>query len=98
MSFHDVKMGLERPVGLDEQMRIHSDVSAMRKAIFFGQWDSSLIRACLDRAAHAGLSGEETYVLLAYQALISLEGFYQDRLELTRLDIRAPWVMPEKKP
>jgi len=97
MSFPDMKMGLERPHALEDQLAIQSDVSAMRKAIFRGQFESSLIRACMNTAQHNGLSGEETYVLLAYQALISLEGFWQDQLKLARLDIRAPFIMKPPK-
>lgn len=98
MTFPDMRMGLEQPKSLEEQLKIQSDVSAMRKAITFGQRDSSLINRCLRVAEHNGLSGEETYVLLAYHALVQLEGMWERQLKLASLDIRAPFVAPFVKP
>lgn len=90
MSFGDMKMGLKRPETLDEQLAIQADVSAMRKAITFGQRDSALINRCLRVAEHNGLSGEEMYVLLAYNALLQLEDFWRNHVKLGALDIRGP--------
>lgn len=98
MGFPDMKMGLEQPASLEEQLKIQSDVSAMRKAITFGQRDSSLINRCLRVAEHNGLSGEETMVLLAYHALVQLEGMWERQLKLAALDIRNPFfVAPHVK-
>jgi hypothetical protein len=94
MDFPEMKMGLKRPETLDEQLKIQADVSAMRKAITFGQRDSSLINRCLRIAEANGLSGEETYVLLAYNALLQLEDFWRDRLKLAVLDINPPTMQP----
>ena len=47
-----------------------------------GARDSALIRQCLDTAHYAGMSGEDTYVLLAYQALIQLENTYRQLEDL----------------
>ena len=96
MGFPDMKMGLERPATLDEQLKIQADVSAMRKAITFGQRDSALINRCLRVAEHNGLSGEETMVLLAYHALLQVEDFWRDRLKLSALDIHAPTMREGK--
>lgn len=90
MTFPNMRMGLEQPKALEEQLKIQSDVSAMRKAITFGQRDSSLINRCMQVAAHNGLSGEETYVLLAYHALVQLEGMWERQLKLASLDIHSP--------
>ena len=97
MPFPDMKMGLERPQSLDAQLAIQSDVSAMRKEITFGRRDSALIARCFDVAAHNGLSGEETYVLLAYHTLLQVEDFWRNQLKLSRLDIRAPMLRPGEK-
>lgn len=85
-------MGLDGPQTTEEQLKIQSDVSAMRRAITFGQRDSAIIRRCLIMAERNGLSGEETYVLLAYNALLELERSWQLNLKLQSLDIRAPFV------
>jgi len=90
IDFPEVRMGLKRPATVEEQMKIQADIGAMRKAITFGQRDSSLINRCLRVAEHNGLSGEETYVLLAYNALCQLEDFWQRQLKLSALDIHAP--------
>jgi len=95
MDFPEVKMGLKRPEKLDEQLAIQDDVRAMRKAIMFGQRDSSLINRCLRVAEHAGLNSEETMVLLAYESLCMLEQLYARELKRTMLDIRAPFFVKE---
>ena len=67
--FPEIKMGLPphnnvaKPPTFDE----------MRAAITKGQRDSALIAQCLRQAEYMGLSGEDKYVILAYQALIQLE-------------------------
>jgi hypothetical protein len=62
------------------------DVEAMRRAI---EEDSaregSLASQCLDAARAHGLSGEETYLLLAYQALLRLEETQQRSLYISDL-------------
>lgn len=95
MNFPEVKMGLKRPENLDQQLAIQDDVRAMRKAIVFRQRDSALISRCLRMAEHAGLSGEETMVLIAYNALCQLEELFERQLELSKLDIRVPFILKE---
>lgn len=82
-------MGIEQPKSVDEQLKIQADVSAMRKAITLGQRDSALINRCLRIAECNGLSGEEAYVLLAYHALIQLNGLWERQLKLSMLDLRG---------
>lgn len=94
MAFPRMRIGLEQPASTEQQLKIQADVSAMRKAITFGQRDSALINRCLQMAAHNGLSGEETYVALAYYALVQLEGMWEQTLRFSALDIRAPIVKP----
>jgi len=69
---------LTMPLGLPEPETAAGVIEAgtidgMRAAIRRGSYDSALIRASLMAAEHRGLSGEDTYVMLAYHALIALE-------------------------
>lgn len=95
MNFPEMKMGLKRPEKLEEQLAIHDDMRAMRRAIVFGQRDSALINRCLRVAEHAGLSSEETMVLLAYESLCMLQELHARELRRVMLDIRAPYFVKE---
>jgi hypothetical protein len=95
---YGIQMGLKRPATIEDQMKIQADIGAMRKAITFGQRDSALIQQCLRVAEANGLSGEETYVVLAYHALCQLEDFWQRQLKLTMLDVRQPFMRAEDQP
>lgn len=86
----NIQLGLKRPAIVEEQMKIAADIGAMRKAIMFGQRDSSIINRCLRIAEANGLSGEETYVLLAYHALCSLEDAWLFQTKLSVLDMLKP--------
>lgn len=57
----------------------------MREAIYNGQRDSALIKGTLDSANYLGLSGEDKYVLLAYQALIHLEDSHKRLMRVVSL-------------
>jgi hypothetical protein len=78
---HQITIGLRRPK--DEQPIANCsqcnriDLNELRKAIDRGQRDSVLIYRCLLQAQYAGLSGEDTYALLAYEALCQLEEYAQ---------------------
>jgi hypothetical protein len=66
-------------------------VAVMRRAIEQdGAREGSLIGECLDAARARGLSGEETYVFLAYQALLRLEETHQRHIYLSDI---APLYM-----
>lgn len=95
MDFPDVKMGLKRCANLDEQLAVHNDVRAMRKAITFGRRDSTLINRCLTVAEYAGLSGDEMMTLLAYESLCMLEELFARELQRSMLDIRAPFFVKD---
>jgi len=70
-------------------------VAAMRRAIEHdGTREGSLASQCLEAARARGLSGEETYLFLAYQALLRLEETRQRFIYLSDL---APFVESESK-
>lgn len=86
--FHEIRMGIPEPetaAGINAV----ADINGMRQAILKGQWESALIKQCMVQAMHAGLSGEDTYVLLAYHALIALEKSHQQNMKWIMLDPRA---------
>src|SRR6267378_324054 len=65
-------------------------VAVMRRSIEKdGAREGSLIGECLDAARARGLSGEETYVFLAYQALLRLEETHQRHIYLSDI---APFL------
>jgi hypothetical protein len=92
MRLDDMRMGLAKP-----EKSLYSDYNAMREAIERGARDSGLIHNCLMHARHAGLSGEDKYVLLAYHALLSLEEFYSRALQQARLS-PGPFILPVDAP
>jgi hypothetical protein len=65
-------------------------VAVMRRAIEQdGAREGGLIGECLDAARARGLSGEETYVFLAYQALLRLEETHERHIYLSDI---APFL------
>lgn len=59
-------------------------VAVMRRAIEQdGAREGSLVAECLETARARGLSGEETYVFIAYQALLRLEEAHQRHIYLS---------------
>ncbi len=97
MSLSNVKMGLDRPKSIEDQMAIHGDLREMRKAITRGQRDSALINVCMRMAEANGLTSEELYLSIAYHSLCQLETFWQDRVKLAMLDPRMnPLMQPDQ--
>lgn len=91
MAFPEIRLGLPPPEkGATEYLP--PDFNAMRKAIAEGARDSALIASCMRQAQHAGLSGEDTYVMLAFQALVRLEDYYQRALHLSRIRPLPPII------
>jgi hypothetical protein len=84
-----MRLGIAKPKTA-EQINVEADINGMRLAILKGSRDSALIRSCLDTARYAGLSGEDTYALLAYHALIHLEHHFQMTMERVKLDPKSP--------
>lgn len=78
-----IRLGLQEPAKAANG--IAPTCNEMRTAIHDGSYDSALIRQCLHTAHYAGMSGEDTYVLLAYQALVQLERTYQQLATLHNL-------------
>jgi len=71
-------------------------VAVMRRAIEQdGAREGSLICECLDAARARGLNGEETYVFLAYQALLRLEETHQQHIYLSDI---APFLESAPRP
>src|ERR1700719_346277 len=71
-------------------------VAVMRRAIEQdGAREGSLIGECLDAARARGLSGEETYVFLAYQALLRLEETHERHIYLSDI---APFLESAPRP
>lgn len=58
-------------------------VARMRRAIEEDAPRQSLIAECLNSARTIGLSGEDTYVFLAYHALLRLEEIHQSHIYLS---------------
>jgi hypothetical protein len=68
--FH-IKIGIERPEG--QQPGDPRDLTRMRQEIYLAMRDSALVRNIMYCADHEGLSAEDRYTLLAYEALVALE-------------------------
>ena len=65
-------------------------VAAMRRAIEQdGARQRSLVGECLEAARARGLSGEETYVFIAYQALLRLAETHERHIYLSNI---APFL------
>jgi hypothetical protein len=92
MSFPEMQVGVKRPETSEQQIEIQADISAMRRAIARARRESSLINRSLQVAEIQGLSGEETYVLIAYNALIQLQEMWEYQIKLARLDIHQPFL------
>lgn len=90
--FPRMTMGLRRPK-TKEQIEREAEINGMRQSIMYGQRDSNLIATCLNVAHREGLSGEDTYVLLAYHALIMLEEQFQMNMQRAKLSPLSPFLI-----
>lgn len=86
------RIGIEAP---EKQPEVALTCDQMRIAIDKAARDSYLIRQCLDVARYTGKNGEDTYVLLAYQALVALEVAHRNFMELSERTVK-PWTMELK--
>ena len=74
-------------------------IADMRRAIEHdGARPGSLVSECLEAARAGGLSEEETYVFLAYQALLRLEETQQRHIYLSDLAPFLESVPPPPEP
>lgn len=85
--------GLRRPETAEEVQQ-QSTLRGMRHAIWNAQRDSPLIAQALRTAECAGLSGEDTFTLLAYYALLSLEDHAQRASRMLSLMPVPPVIVP----
>lgn len=92
MNWGRIQLGLLKPE-TTEEVKEQATLDGMRRAIEMASRDSVLIRQCLDSARYAGLSGEDKYVLLAYQALLALEEHWQRNLRFSELSPNVPPIV-----
>jgi hypothetical protein len=89
--FPEMRMGLQAkqpdPAAKDWKPLSFDD---MRQAISEGSRDSALINQCLRQAEYMGLSGEDKYVMLAYQALVMLEEYWKRCNQFVALSPNPP--------
>ena len=83
-----IPLGIPAPEGPQETEEA-STPDGMRRAILRGARDSALVRNVMYRADFAGLSGEDRYVAMAYNALVQLEALWR-----STLDYRWKWTTP----
>lgn len=69
--FNEISLGIATPKAEPESL------DEMRQAIDRAGQGSYVIRSTMDAARYRGLSGEDTYVTLAYYALRELERHYR---------------------
>lgn len=84
MSFPEMRLGLPQP---EDPI---TDINSMRQAMERGSRDSSLINSVLNHARYAGLSGEDKYAMLAYEALLQLERQWRMNMDTLRLSPMPP--------
>lgn len=84
-------------MGLPKQDVRYNDFQAMRQAIEKGARDSGLIYNCLNTARAQGLSGEDTYTLLAFHALQMMEDFWKKNLQTAYLSPTPPLIVEDPK-
>lgn len=74
MSDHDEYIkAIRSPIGHVEQVNFCTDINQMRKEIHRMKFHNHTVRMCFDSAAVAGLNGEDTYSMIAYNALTQLQ-------------------------
>lgn len=90
-------MGIRAPEGMSAIEEV-STTDGMRRAIYrAGARDSALIAQCMRHADLHGLSGEDRYVFLAYNALVQLENLHQSMAEHVARHPNPPIVWARKK-
>lgn len=91
-----MQVGIPAPVSL-EDIKDAETVEGMRRAIHRAARDSALINAVLQARNHGGMSGEDTYVMLAYHALLHLEQMHKTALQLLRSTLPPRFVVAPKE-
>jgi hypothetical protein len=72
-------------------------LDGMRRAIFRASRDSALVRNAMYAADVQGMSGEDRYVVLAYNALVLLESTHQRLMRCVERSPGVPLVFTDKK-
>jgi hypothetical protein len=88
-------MGIPAPRNMQETEE-RSTADGMRRAIYQAQRDSALVRELMIRADAMGLSGEDRYVALAYNALVQLENVHQSLMDYIMKSPTAPLLLGER--
>lgn len=84
-------------IGIPSPKQEPKTPTEMRLAIQQASRDSSLIRRCLDHGRYYGLSGEDTYVALAYYALRELERLYQANTNMLMTQYFPSRIVPPEE-
>jgi hypothetical protein len=91
MNDHHIKIGIERPD--DQQPGDPRDMNRLRREIQNAMRDSALVRNVMYAADYEGLSAEDRYTLLAYEALVALETNWKQVIR-TRMLYPMPPLIP----
>ena len=89
-----IKYGIERPD--NHQPGDARDMGTLRREIYQAMRDSALVRNIMYIADHEGLSAEDRYTLLAYEALVALETNWKQVLRMKSLDPMPPMIVPSQ--
>ena len=79
-----VKIGIELPEG--QHPGDIRDMNLLRQEIYKAMCDSPLVRNVMYAADREGMSGEDRYTLLAYEALVALETNWKQVMRARMLD------------
>ncbi len=79
-------------LGIEAPKQLANTTDEMRRAIREASRHSALIKNSLESGRYNGLSGEDTYVLLAYHALIELERHWQMNMKHASM-LPGPFVI-----
>jgi len=76
-----------------EETKETETCDGMRKRIFRYAYEDALTRAVMDIARFNGMSGDDTMVLLAYQALVSREKLMDECYEAALFAMPKPIIV-----
>lgn len=89
-----LQVGIPKPETAEE-VNGAATVDGMRRAILRSRRDSSVIANVLHSAELNGLSGEDTYAMLAYHALLMLEEAWRRELDTAFLHPLPPLIVKD---
>jgi hypothetical protein len=94
--YFTIQIGLREPETPTE-VEEATTVAGMRRIINRASRESSIVCACFEKAWIQGMTSEETYVTLAYHALISLQKAVEENIHLHEL-LPMPAQFPKMPP